>query len=184
MEINEAILAAGAEAVKTYLKISGCSQDNEAPERFLSSWMAVKLYEKLGLLAKVERQYTQISDGLGLKLDAEGRGKITGLSADIVLYDGTKPLSLVAVKKFDEDVRADDIRDDLHKGDPVGLSKELGIYAGVMVCEVAGQQLNARKAELERVTRSDWVYSLPVRSSRSSVALVFRLCSHRQLTLG
>src|SRR5438093_177237 len=134
MEIEAHILATGTEAVTAYRDMSGCRQDNEVPERFISSLMAVNLHKALRILAKAERQYTQIIEDMGVQLDSESRRKIKGLSADIALYDAARPLSVIEVKKFAEGMNVQEIDTDLHKGDPVPPLSEL-VYATVMVCE-------------------------------------------------
>ena len=165
MEIEAHILAAGTEAVIAYRDMSGCRQDNEAPEMFISSLMAIKLHEALGLLAKAEHQYTQIAeDLLGQELKRDRCGKITGFRADIALYNNVRPMSLIEVKKFAEGMNVQEIDTDLHKGDPVLPLSKL-VYAAVMVCETEnGDDLGVRKEALEGITGSHWQYSNPVTS--------------------
>jgi len=162
METATAILTAGTDAVNVYKEISGSGQDNEVPERFMTSLMAVSLRKTIGLLAKAERQYTQIAEDLGLELDAESRRRIIGLSADIALYDGALPAAVIEAKRLDERTTAESVRFDMHKGDPFSLRKRVQVFLAVMVCEVEGEVLAVRKAALERATGCRWQYSYSV----------------------
>ena len=162
MEIKEAILSAGTEAIKTYRDISGGKFDNEVHERFVSSLMAVEMHKRLACIIKVEQQYTQIADDLELRLDRETRRRITGLATDIAVYDGQRPVAVIEVKIHDESHEAGSIRDDLHKGDIINLCKQVEVYAGAMVCQVANQDLAARKQELEGITGCHWIYADPI----------------------
>jgi hypothetical protein len=161
MEIVEAVLSAGVWAVLSYRSMSGIDQDNEVPERFLSSMMGVYLHQVLGQKVRVERKYQDIATDLGLSPAVEDMTKIHNLFADIAVYVNSKPRWIVEIKKFAETNTEASVHDDLHKGDPVNLRRMMECYAGVLICETAHQALTERQARIERVTGVSMTYSLP-----------------------
>jgi len=61
----------------------------------------------------------------------------------------------------------DCIQFDLHKGETCALSTRVRVFLAVMVCEVEGEYLVVRKAELEHKTACEatcreWSYSEPI----------------------
>ena len=90
--------------------------------------------------------------------------EVQGLKADIVVREGGRAKCVIEVKIFDEGCNAYLIMTDLHKGDPVDFSNYVTVYAGVLVCEVAGRNLEQRKRILEDVIKEPIEYSEPCRA--------------------
>jgi hypothetical protein len=58
MNINEAIVKFGSEAVRRYRSVSGVHHNNELPEIFLGGFIAGRLHDEFNVHAHVERFYT------------------------------------------------------------------------------------------------------------------------------
>jgi len=164
MEITDAILSCGVKATRRYNAISDCENDNQVPELFITSLMSTYLYDELPWHnVKLERQYLDVATELGLDASSEAHQLLSLLRSDVAIYEGSLPIVLIEVKKFDERVHVDAIDKDLHKGDVIGLGKHVGIFAGVMVCET-NVRLDVRKTELEQIPGSRWAFSSAIRS--------------------
>lgn len=165
MEITEQILLSGVRAIRRHTEMARPKHDNKVPERFITSLMATCLYDYVPTrIVKLEQQYVDVANDLGIAMMPEARQAVLGLSADIGIYEGLRPTCLIEVKKFDEGCPVRCIKEDLDKGDPIGLSAHVGVYAGVMVCETPNARLDARKRELEQIDDSRWTFSSSIQS--------------------
>lgn len=96
--ITQAILARSTEAVLTYREASGLP-DNELPELFIASSIAVTLHRDLGLLCRCEYLYTLIAYAMCAPITDDLLKSIGELHADLALFDANqRPLVAVEVK--------------------------------------------------------------------------------------
>jgi hypothetical protein len=149
MNINEAIVKFGTEAVRRYRCVAGIHHDNEVPEIFLGGFIAGRLHDEFNVHAHVERLYTVIANELQVKLDTELIIKFGGLRADIALYSDQRPVSIVELKIFDESRTANAIVADRDK--VRALSHRCGVdaYLGVLITDVqSGKSCTERAREL------------------------------------
>src|SRR6202012_5540003 len=71
LDIEKAIVAFGTEAVLQYRTMATPRHDNEVPESFIRSFVALRLHERLGCQAHVERLYTATALDLGAPLSVD-----------------------------------------------------------------------------------------------------------------
>lgn len=167
MDLAQAICDAGVEAVLEGRTIWGAKQDNELREEFISALMARHLHASVGKSIKFERYYTTIYGELamGKPRAVEIVEGIGGFRADLVIYDGSPesltPVAIIETKVFAEGASPINIISDLHKGDPVNLSSRISVYGAVLVCETTNQNLEQRKAVLQKDFNGTIVYSAP-----------------------
>jgi hypothetical protein len=69
MNINEAIVRYGTEAVLRYRGVAGVRQDNDIPEVYLGSFIVGRIYDELNVHAHAERSYETIARELGVTVD-------------------------------------------------------------------------------------------------------------------
>jgi hypothetical protein len=165
-DLPRIICTAGAMAVLEAREIWRPENDNQVREEFLSALMAANLHRALGVPIRVEGSYTAGYEALELGLARSVVNEIGGFRGDILIYDrsGTRPESLIEVKKFDEGVQPAAIWSDLTKARTVGLSKALRLFAGVLVCETSRVGIEERENKLRPAEKHTATFSAPIKA--------------------
>ncbi len=142
------MLDLSTEAVLTYRHISGLP-DNDLPEAFMQSNIAVSLHRDLGLLCRCEYPYTKI---VGEQYTEDMRS-IRGLEADLALFDGEHPVVAVEMK-IDADGRAPyAIIADIDKLQMLAPPRPVMRLALVMMTDRVGRTYREGRTELEKRTQ-------------------------------
>jgi hypothetical protein len=136
MDINEAIVGGGTDAVVRYGKVAGLHQDNEIPEIFLGGFIASRIYDGLDMYAHVERPYTVMADELGHRVTRELLTSMGGLRADVAIYDRSMPIAIMELKVFDEGTSVAAILADRDKMLKLTKVCAINAYLGVLVTDV------------------------------------------------
>lgn len=150
--VVRSILGRSTDAVVTYREISGLP-DNELPEVFIASNIAVPLHRDLGLLCRCEYLYTRIASALGATLTDEVLKSMGGFHADLALFDASHhPLVAVEVK-IDADGRPPfAIINDIDKLRMLTRLCTVMPLVLTMMTDLPNRELKDRRAELETRT--------------------------------
>lgn len=134
MDIRNAVVEFGTEAVLRYRKISG-EPDNNVPEYFLGSCIAERLYERFRCRTHLEHLYTDIARDLGIPASGNLTRSIGGWRADIALVQPDLPPALIELKILDESRTLDDVGSDARKLRKFAEICNIRAYVGVLICE-------------------------------------------------
>jgi hypothetical protein len=136
MNINEAIVRYGEEAVFRYRTLAGLDQDNEIPEIFLGGNIACGMHYALNVHAHVEHLYTRILKERGVEVSVDLKRRFGGLLADVAAYENGRPKAIVELKKFDDGKSTDMIVRDRDKMRELSLECGIESYLGVLVTDI------------------------------------------------
>jgi hypothetical protein len=150
MDINEAIVRYGTEAVLRYRTVAGILHDNEIPEIFLGGFIGCGLYDGLNVHARVERLYTVIAIELGVTPSRDLVNGFGGCRADVAIYQDRRPVGIVELKVFDEGTRSADIVADRDKMGKLSHLCSVECYLGVLVTDTQSSTCTERASELGR----------------------------------
>ncbi|CAL78652.1 hypothetical protein BRADO4949 [Bradyrhizobium sp. ORS 278] len=114
--------------------MAGNHLDNETPKSFLRSVIAERLFEHLGSHARVDRLFTAIALELGTPLDKELIGFLGGHHADVALYDGDRPSTLLQLDIFDSASHLPPGSAALDRADFFARTQKLHASVGIMIC--------------------------------------------------
>lgn len=167
--IIQAILDRSTEAVLTYREISGLP-DNELPETFIQSNIALSLHRDLGLLCRCEYLYTSIAFALGAQPTEDVLKSIGGLHADLALFDVNVPIVAVEIK-IDADGRPRfAIVQDIEKLRKLAPPRPVMRLALVMMADRVGRTYRKGRTDLEEITQKvtpdvSWNWNEPAQKS-------------------
>lgn len=134
MDIINAVLEFGTEAVLRYRKISG-DPDNNVPEYFLGSCIAERLHERFQCQTHLEHLYAEIARDLGVPASWNLTRSIGGWRADIALIQPDLPPAIIELKILDERRPLDDVGSDARKLRKFAEICNIRGYVGVLICE-------------------------------------------------
>jgi hypothetical protein len=100
MNIADAIVKFGREAVLAYREIADLKQDDALPEIFLGSFIASRLHSEIHLHARVEQSFFTIAREAGVADAITMASSTFGGNADITVYRDGRPSAIVEIKKF------------------------------------------------------------------------------------
>lgn len=174
--IIQALLDLSTEAVLTYRDISG-RPDNELPEAFIQSHIAVSLHRDLALLCRCEYPYIKIA----LPPDApvpEDMIRFGGLEADLALFDGEHPLVAVEIK-IDADGRPPfAILADIEKLRLLVPPRPVIRLALVMMTDRVGRTYRQGRTKLDETPGVSWNWKEPPQKSRDCKWCWAMGCAH------
>ncbi len=130
-----------------YRAIAETRHDNEVPESFLRSFVAMRLHERFGHQVHVERLYATMALELGMELTGELSNFLGGLCADIAVYENGKPSAILELKIFDAASPLPSVGVELDKAQVLGRFGKLRIFFGVMICPI----ILSLEARIERL---------------------------------
>lgn len=149
MEIAEAIAKSGTEAVRRYRAVAGLDEDSHFPEVALGGLVAGRMHDLLGINARVEHPYTQISEEYGIPTTSEIAQDMGQQRVDLALYRNKKCFALVEFKKFEDWSSATGILRDKIKLSKLSALCGVDVYLGVFVTDTErGQSCNQRIEQL------------------------------------
>jgi hypothetical protein len=156
MDIIRAVLEFGTDAVLRYREISQ-EPDNEVPEYFLGSFIALGLYERFQYGVHLEHLYTDVATILGVPRSSELTNKIGGQRADIALYEDGSPAAIIELKLLDERHPLVNIEADALKVRRLRDICKVPGYIGVLICETTAsleEQTQRLETALQRKVHS------------------------------
>jgi hypothetical protein len=133
-DVMNSIVEFGTDAVLRYRKISQ-EPDNEVPEYFLGSFIALGLYERFQCGVHLEHLYTDVATSVGVPRSSELTNKIGGQRADVALYKDGFPIAIIELKLLDERHPLVNIEADALKVRKLGEMCKVPGYIGVLICE-------------------------------------------------
>ena len=148
MDISQAIVEAGTDAVLRYGTVAGLQQDNRIPEIFLGGFIACGIYYKLGLHAHVEHPYTVIANKLGTPITPDLLLLMEGYKADVAVYADTTPMAVVELKVFDDGKRIASIAADRDKMRKLTERCRVEAYLGILITDVSSGQTCSQRIRL------------------------------------
>ena len=165
--IAHAIVARSTEAVLAYREASGLP-DNELPEEFIASNIAVPLHRDLGLLCRREWLYTCIARTMGVTITDEVRASIGQFRADLALLDASERLCVAVELKIDDGGPGRPpfaIVNDIAKLRKLARLCAVTPLALIMLTDLENRELEDRRADLEAKTPGvAWVWGPPQRA--------------------
>jgi hypothetical protein len=144
VNIAEAVVKFGTEAVLRYRDVAGLSDDSRMSEVFLGGFMAGRMYDSHGLNAQVERLYTDIAMEHGHRRSQELTRSIGGHRADIALYRDKNCIAVLEFKIFGESARLDRVIEDLKKLFNFNRLCDVDTYIGAFVTDTKNAPREAR----------------------------------------
>jgi hypothetical protein len=85
LDFERAVVEFGTEAVLRYRALAQPRHDNELPESFLRSFVALRLHEQFGHQVHVERLYTAMALDLGMPMTPDLVNVLGGFRADVAV---------------------------------------------------------------------------------------------------
>ena len=169
MRFADAISRHGTEAVQAYRTMSGIEHDNELPEAFLGSWIALELHREFQVNAHIECSFTGMARRLG-QPDDPGLTDAMGLQrGDIAIFEGGKPTAVIEIKIHDEGGQEWRVQHDLARLRELARRTGIATYLGVLITDKARSELAGRREKLEAVLeRPADVPGTPVRAGGGS----------------
>jgi len=101
LDFEKAIVEFGTEAVLRYRTVAETRHDNELPESFLRSFVALRLHERFGYQVHVERLYTAMAVDLGMPVTPDLVTVLGAFRADVAVYQSGRPFAVIELKIFD-----------------------------------------------------------------------------------
>ena len=147
MDFEGAVVAFGTEAVLRYRTVARPRHDNEIPESFLRNFVALRLHEQLGKHVHVERLYTAMALDLGIPLTPDLVNVLGGFRADVAVYEGEKPVAVIALKIFDAASPLPSLGAEIDKGQILARLARLRVFVGLMICPI----IVSLEARIERL---------------------------------
>ena len=140
MNINEAIVKYGTEAVLHYRVVAGLSHDDEVPEVYLGGIIAGGIHSEMNENARVERYYMAIARELGVAVDASVIERFGGNRADVAIYRKDVPVAIIELKVFADFQSASKIVADRDKMRKFTDLCPMETYLGVLVTDAQNGQ--------------------------------------------
>ena len=134
MDFEKAVVEFGTEAVLRYRTVAEPRHDNELPESFLRSFVALRLHDRFGYRVHVERLYTAMALDLGIPLTPDLVTVLGGFRADVAVYEAGRPFAVVALKIFDSASALPAIGPELDRAQILARLGKLRLFVGVMIC--------------------------------------------------
>jgi hypothetical protein len=147
LDFEKAVVEFGTEAVLRYRAIAETRHDNELPESFLRSFVALRLHERLGYQVHVERLYTAMALDLGMPITPDLVAVLGGFRADIAVYESGRPFAIVELKIFDAASPLPSLGLELDKAQILARFTKLRIFIGLMICPI----IVSLEARIERL---------------------------------
>ena len=140
MNIGDAIVKYGTEAVLRYRDVAGLSQDNEVPELYLGGFIAGGIYDTLNVHAHVERFYMTIARELKIAVDFATVDRIGGYWADVAVYQNSVPKAIIELKVFDDYKTPSEIVADRDKMSKLSALCPIETYLGILATDARNDQ--------------------------------------------
>lgn len=147
VDLSQAIVKYGTEAVLRYRSVSGIKQDSSLPEIFLGSFIACGIYDELKLHARTEVLYTDIASEHGVELSADLVRVIGGYRADIAVYQEDLPMAVVELKIFNDGKSASSVLADRDKVAKLSKLCRVDTYLGALVTDIESGVLCTTRAQ-------------------------------------
>jgi hypothetical protein len=100
LDFEKAIVEFGTEAVLRYRTVAETRHDNELPESFLRSFVALRLHERFVYQVHVERLYTAMAVDLGMPVTPDLVTVLGAFRADVAVYQSGRPFAVIELKDF------------------------------------------------------------------------------------
>lgn len=147
MDFEKAVVEFGAEAVLRYRTVAETRHDNELPESFLRSFVALRLHERFGYQVHIERLYTAMALDLGMPVTPDLVTVLGAFRADIAVYESGRPSAILELKIFDAASPLPSLGLELDKAQILARFAGLRIFVGVMICPI----IVSLEARIERL---------------------------------
>ena len=147
MDFEKAIVEFGTEAVLRYRSVAETRHDNELPESFLRSFVALRLHERFGYQVHVERLYTAMAIDLGMPVTADLVTVLGAFRADVALYQHGRPFAVIELEIFDAPSPLPSVGLELDRAQILARFAKLRIFVGVMICPI----IVSLEARIERL---------------------------------
>ena len=147
LDFEKAVVEFGTEAVLRYRAVAQPRHDNELPESFLRSFVALRLHEQFGYQVHVERLYTAMALDLGMPMTPDLVNVLGGFRADVAVYENAQPSAIVELKIFDAASPLPSLGLELDKAQILARFAKLRILVGVMICPI----IVSLEARIERL---------------------------------
>ena len=147
LDFEKAIVEFGTEAVLRYRTVAEPRHDNELPESFLRSFVALRLHERFGYQVHVERLYTAMAIDLGMPVTADLVTVLGAFRADVALYQHGRPFAVIELKIFDAPSPLPSVGLELDRAEILARFAKLRIFVGVMICPI----IVSLEARIERL---------------------------------
>lgn len=147
MDFERAVVEFGTEAVLRYRAVAQPRHDNELPESFLRNFVALRFHEQFGNQVHVERLYTAMALDLGIPLTPDLVTVLGGCRADVAVYEGGKPVAVMALKIFDAASPLPSMGAEIDKAQILARLAALRVFVGVMICPI----IVSLEARIERL---------------------------------
>ena len=147
MDFERTIVEFGTEAVLRYRTVAETRHDNELPESFLRSFVALRLHERFGYPVHVERLYTTMAVDLGMPITPDLVTVLGAFRADVAVYQSGRPSAVIELKIFDAASPLPSVGLELDKAQILARFAELRIFVGVMICPI----IVSLEARIERL---------------------------------
>ncbi len=165
MRFADAISRHGTEAVQAYRTMSGIEHDNELPEAFLGSWIALELHREFQVNAHIECSFTGMARRLGQPNGPDLTDAMGGQRGDIAIFEAGKPTAVIEIKIHDEGGQERRVQHDLARLRELARRTDIATYLGVLITDRAGSKLAGHRKRLEAVLgRPADVQGTPVRA--------------------
>jgi hypothetical protein len=147
LDFEKAVVEFGTEAVLRYRTLAEARHDNEVPESFLRSFVALRLHERLGCQVHVERLYTAIALDLGMPVTPDLVNVLGAFRADVAVYESGWPSAVLELKVFDAASPLPSVGLEVDKAQILARFAKLRIFIGVMICPI----IVSLEARIERL---------------------------------
>ncbi len=147
MDFEKAVVEFGTEAALRYRTIAHARHDNEVPESFLRSFVALRLHERFGDQVHVERLYTAMALDLGMPLTPDLVTFLGAFRADVAVYESGRPSVILGLKVFDAASPLPALGLELDKAQILARFGKLRVLVGVMICPI----IVSLEARIERL---------------------------------
>ncbi len=165
MRFADAISRHGTEAVQAYRTMSGIEHDNELPEAFLGSWIALALHREFQVNAHIESSFTGMARRLGQPDDPGLTEAMGGRRGDIAIFEAGNPTAVIEIKIHDEGGQKGRVQQDLARMRELARRTGIETYLGVLITDTTRSKLAGRREKLEAVLeRPADVQGTPVRA--------------------
>jgi hypothetical protein len=136
LDFEKAVVEFGTEAVLRYRTVAEPRHDNELPESFLRSFVALRLHERFGYHVHVERLCTAMALDLGIALTPDLVAVLGAFRADVAVYESGQPFAVVELRIFDAASALPSIGSELDKAQILARLAKLRLFVGVMICPI------------------------------------------------
>jgi hypothetical protein len=136
LDFEKAVVEFGTEAVLRYRTVAEPRHDNELPESFLRSFVALRLHDRFAHQIHVERLYTAMALDLGIPLTPDLVTVLGGFRAGVAVYEEGRPSAVVELTIFDSASALPAIGAELDRAQIIARLAKLRLFVGVMICPI------------------------------------------------